>query len=439
MFNLPVLAVNYIFTMVSVLFLVLFAQIIYNLKFKYSRVIFYVLFVGLVSSIVVFFVNYLGINIGSILLFILTFLFSSVILMKLAFKLGFLQSMVCAGIYALILAIGFFVTYFIQNMFGVESRYVKESFWRLIFGHVILNTVNVAVYTTIRSFKLILRYPKEIKIKAYLLNTFYVVLAILLAACNIWYFYNLPSREINGILFIFNTILLMLFFIFGVLNTNAVFKFECKSQELDYQVFYNKTLDGLMIDLRAFKHNYENTLASIKSLIEAGQIDELERYINETVEKKNRIDVISNLMLLNIKNAGVLGIITSKAEYAKKLGVEIKIFVEDEINEINIRISDLCELLGILLDNAVESACESQGKFINFNIGKDEKVITFSIENSVSIKPQVGRIFEKGFSTKGDNRGLGLWILNNIVNSYSNVLLNTFAEEKVFRQELIIN
>ncbi len=438
MIDINALAINYLLTMVSVLFIVLFTQLIYNFRFKKRRVAFYVALVSLPSSFVAFFASCYGINLWSVFLFIINYLFCFVVLMRLCFRLAPFRCVMSAGIYALVLSLGFVLAYFVRCMFGCDSKYVREAFWRLVFAHIIINTVNIAVYAVVRSFKIITKYPKEIKIKAYIINTFYVVFALGAASYNFWYFYNSPARELNGLLFIFNTGLLLSFFIFNVLNTNTLFDFEFKNQELNYQVFYNRTLDKLMSDLRVFKHNYDNMLASVKSLIEARQIDELEKYINETVEKKNKIDVINNLMLLNIKNAGVLGIITSKQEYAKKMDVDIKVLVQDEVKEIDIKISDLCEILGILLDNAIEAASESKERLVGIDIKKDDGIITFCIENSIKDKPLIGKIFEKDYSTKGKNRGLGLWILRGIINNYNNILLNTFAGDKVFRQELII-
>lgn len=48
-------------------------------------------------------------------------------------------------------------------------------------------------------------------------------------------------------------------------------------------------------------------------------------------------------------------------------------------------------------------------------------------------------MFEKGFSTKGSDRGLGLLNVKEIVNkNYINVSLNTCIESGLFKQELII-
>jgi len=71
---------------------------------------------------------------------------------------------------------------------------------------------------------------------------------------------------------------------------------------------------------------------------------------------------LDNLTSLNIKSAGILGLIMAKYEYAKKMGVDFRVITEGEIDEVKMKISEFCEVLGILLDNAIEAAKDSVEK-----------------------------------------------------------------------------
>ena len=48
------------------------------------------------------------------------------------------------------------------------------------------------------------------------------------------------------------------------------------------------------------------------------------------------------------------------------------------------------------------------------------------------------KIYDKGYSTKGENRGLGLYNLKSIVDKNPNMNLNTFINEGMFTQDLYI-
>jgi two-component system sensor histidine kinase AgrC len=110
-----------------------------------------------------------------------------------------------------------------------------------------------------------------------------------------------------------------------------------------------------------------------------------------------------------------------------------------DLSEVGIKISELCEILGILLDNAIEAASESEEKLIRLVVRKIDTSISFSIENSVKEIPDIRKIYEKSYSTKGDGRGMGLWFLNNIIKKNKNIMLNTLTNEKRFKQDLIVS
>jgi len=99
------------------------------------------------------------------------------------------------------------------------------------------------------------------------------------------------------------------------------------------------------------------------------------------------------------------------------------------------------EFYGILLDNAIEAASECTEKIINVSIKNDEKNLRqlLVIENTYSNKDvDTDKIFEKGFSTKSNNTGLGLWEVRQILRKNNNLNLYTTKDDKFFRQQLEI-
>ena len=52
--------------------------------------------------------------------------------------------------------------------------------------------------------------------------------------------------------------------------------------------------------------------------------------------------------------------------------------------------------------------------------------------------PQVHHLFKEGYSTKGENRGLGLATLKEITDTTSNVLLDTVIDNGYFVQKVEI-
>ena len=101
----------------------------------------------------------------------------------------------------------------------------------------------------------------------------------------------------------------------------------------------------------------------------------------------------------------------------------------------------LQEFYGILLDNSIEAANECTEKIINVSIKNDEKNSRqlLIVENTYINKDvDTDKIYEKGFSTKPNNTGLGLWEVRQILKKNNNLNLFTSKDEKFFKQQLEI-
>lgn len=279
----------------------------------------------------------------------------------------------------------------------------------------------------------------EKKIKAYFTDILYILLILTIITVNWLDLYNVHGFAPKGQAVALTIALILVYLIFAVMNANMLFKMKYQKNELAYQKLYNKTMEDLVTDLHKFKHKYDNDLSVLGGYIKAREWENLERYYEELAGESRGAADGKSLTLLNIKNAGVLGLLTAKREYAREKGVALRINVQDELKEVNMRMSQLCEILGVFLDNAVEAAAESEKKLVKVDITNSGKEIIFCIANSTQGSPPMGEIYKKNYTTKGAGRGFGLWQAKNIINNYTNVLLNTYCHESMFEQELIIS
>lgn len=70
---------------------------------------------------------------------------------------------------------------------------------------------------------------------------------------------------------------------------------------------------------------------------------------------------------------------------------------------------ELSRIIGIIVDNAIEASENLEEPLINIAFIDNEEAVTFIVMNKCSDDiPKIHELFEQGFSTKGDNRGLGL-------------------------------
>lgn len=236
----------------------------------------------------------------------------------------------------------------------------------------------------------------------------------------------------------------MLIFIYRAMKESVKRKFEIENRdnELKNLKEYTENIETLYSEMRKFRHDYTNILASLTGYIDNNNMDGLKNYfqkdilgLNEAFGKRNdNIGILKNIKIIEIK-----GLIASKLIKAQKLNIETRVEVIDPINEININIISMCRILGILLDNAIDAAQESVDKQISIALINSESSVVLIVSNSVpeNMAP-IHKIFKKGFSTKGENRGIGLSNLKEILSSYSKSTIETKMNDGVFTQTLKI-
>ena len=96
-------------------------------------------------------------------------------------------------------------------------------------------------------------------------------------------------------------------------------------------------------------------------------------------------------------------------------------------------------VFSILLDNAIEAANSVSNSYISIVFIQDRDIQRIEVENTcehqeISLKD----IYKKGYSSKGSNRGIGLYNVQQILNDNKYCTLETFYELGVFTQTLIL-
>ena len=89
--------------------------------------------------------------------------------------------------------------------------------------------------------------------------------------------------------------------------------------------------------------------------------------------------------------------------------LKFQIRISDNLKVTYTPTEPLIRILGIFIDNAIESAeCTPDGEVI-LEITATEKGVSFYISNTFSSPPDLFSMGKKGYSTKGNDRGNGLY------------------------------
>lgn len=205
---------------------------------------------------------------------------------------------------------------------------------------------------------------------------------------------------------------------------------------------YMRQIEDMYQNLRSFKHDYVNIMASMAGYIEEGDMKKLELFFNEKIlpisitlnQNSDTLSKLYNISIIELKS-----LLSIKLNYAFELGIMVELEIFDEINEINMNIVDLCRIMGILLDNAIEAAAECKEPYICVCFIKSGNSVIIIIKNCY-LKQNIpySKLGDKNISSKGENHGVGLFNIKRLLKEYSNVLMDTAYEEQIFTQHLEI-
>ena len=159
-----------------------------------------------------------------------------------------------------------------------------------------------------------------------------------------------------------------------------------------------------------YRHELKNNLSIIRNMTKNKKII---NKIDEMLQFSIVIDEQAIEDLKNVPKGGLKGLLYYKIALAKNKKVKMIIEVSPKVSSSLKRISEkhlrqLSIVLGIYLDNALESAEESKGKQVTLEVYEINNVINFVISNTYKNLISLKNMQKKYFSTKVRNHSKGL-------------------------------
>ncbi|AIR83118.1 MULTISPECIES: quorum-sensing sensor histidine kinase AgrC [Staphylococcus] len=339
-----------------------------------------------------------------------------------------------------------YLTNFITVVISLYTEDIIHNIYLFTIFHLLIYIILSLILAHLFKHLLIkLRY-----IYLYISKRYYFIISFVLAIAFI-YFYIISQtnlQENNSLKFyaiIFVSVIVFLSLVILLLSAFALreMKYKRKLQEIEAYYEYTLRIESINNEMRKFRHDYVNILTTLSDYIREDDMPGLRKYFNENiVPMKDKLKTRSIKMngIEKLKVREIKGLITTKIIQAQEKRIPISIEVPDEIDRIDMNTVELSRIIGIIVDNAIEASENLEEPLINIAFIDNEESVTFIVMNKCSDDiPKIHELFEQGFSTKGDNRGLGLSTLKELTDSNENVLLDTVIENGYFVQKVEIN
>ncbi|WP_061300352.1 sensor histidine kinase [Herbidospora cretacea] len=165
---------------------------------------------------------------------------------------------------------------------------------------------------------------------------------------------------------------------------------------------------GFADALRSAAHESANRLHTVISLVELGRPEQAVAFATEELRAAQEL---TDRVVAAVREPVLAALLLGKSAQAAERGVELSITPESELDDVGLDPHDLVAILGNLIDNAVEAAMSGPPPArVEVHVGASGSVCEIRVADSgPGLEPaRVEEAYRRGWTTKGDGRGLGL-------------------------------
>lgn len=372
---------------------------------------------------------------GKTIIFIVIF----ALLLKLSFNRGYLKSIFSSIIYIVLLIIPDLITLiFTTQVLKIDKDYCYSTFAGSILGNLSVSIIMVGLIY-------LLRKPLR-KLFSYRLtrNKKVVVLSLLTLVTIAVFFYSLIkdyrfSNNVFTYLLVIFTLVVILGYLFKEkMNNENMFK------RYDDLLTVMKNYESDIEDHRTSNHETRNELLAIRSKVSDLGDETLCEYIDSILGDKKNINSAKYSRFKYLPTNGLKGFLYYKFSEAEEKGLDVKLNIAKQVEnsflkDLNTKdFKDLTRILGVYLDNAIETSVLSEKKQLGIEIYKVKNDIEIIISNTYSNKVDKDKIGNERYSTKGLTRGHGLLLVKRILKNNNRLTSEAKITDTIYSQTIKI-
>ncbi len=195
-----------------------------------------------------------------------------------------------------------------------------------------------------------------------------------------------------------------------------------KLQQIEMEHKQNQDMAIVVEDLRALRHDMNNHMSVLQGLLDMKEYEDAKAYLSTITEE---LSVANSFVFIDNKVLSVL--INNKISKARQLGIPFDVEIMSSTTPFSD--SDLCAVLGNILENAIEASSNHENPYIYFSMKKSDNRLLIQCDNTYTVTP----VFEKGnlITTKSEKgyHGIGTKTIRSVVESYQGTCEFTVDEQ----------
>lgn len=323
------------------------------------------------------------------------------------------------------------------DMNFVSSNYFGSLIINILIGFMSVILVNISFFKKLLNFlqKITSNIPKNIIIS---------IFALLIIICSFLLAISYYKIETKYVL-IFDTVMIIIY-------SFIVFKMlEQKNRYIKISNKYNMTnttlkeLEQNVTRLKITNHENKNQLLTIRNMIKKGEDGKsLIKHIENIVNTKIKDDETLMLQTSIITNSMISSIVYSKMLTMKENDVDAALIISRDIKDLYLSdipdelAVEVCKIIGVYLDNALEEVSKYEEKIINIEFYAEKKTLCIAISNNFEGEIDFEKMDNPGYTTKENGHGYGLSLAREIIESNDRLSSEREIKDNIFKQILKI-
>ncbi len=284
-------------------------------------------------------------------------------------------------------------------------------------------------------FYLVFQRIRRISIK----SSIRIIRSVLLpgALIAVWV-YNLNKVRFTDRAQQFYEILPVTIFVFAALIISLTYIVQdiryVHQQQMNSTLLEQKKIqDALLEDTRIFRHNIANLLYGFQGTVMSGNVSDIREYYERMADTCRIINNENVTAIQRIPSLPIHSLLMAKIQAANAENIPFYVYTDDNLIWRGWNDKDMCEALGVLLDNALEAARDSAAPLVTFelhNAGNDMETVvrnTCRDINTVLNKP-----------SKEGHDGLGLISLKKMVDKHANSIFNLYTKGRFIEAHMLL-
>ena len=359
----------------------------------------------------------------------------SIFIYKLIFDIPVMKSLIYSSIYLLLM----FITEAILSigiMQVIDITLIRSNSLLFLGTNILTGTIEYLIVKIPKVKKFIYHFDNILDKNNSITVIFFICLSLTTICIIFSVIYN--NYRLNDQFIISLLAIIAIFFLLFVFMKEQE-EYEQLNKEFAIFISYVTELENWIETAQLEKHEYKNSLAILRTKTKDKKVI---GYIDEMLVGGLQIDTT---WLSEIKNlpSGIKGLIYYKIILAKNNNINFIVNVSHNclsfFNTLNNKtFKNICYLIGIYLDNAMEAAKDSNAKSMSIEIYVLKNDLNIVISNSYKTKPNLEKINQKGFSTKGKEHGKGLYFAKIIIDQNQQLISKQRVLNDFYIQQLIV-